>query len=414
MRVKNPSRKTSLRKSVEYKKVADAEMLCPSCNSPDISIFYILKNVPVHSVLLMPSRQAALNYRRGDITLGLCHCCGFIANFSFEPGLLEYSSRCEETQACSQMFTAFHQRLANYLIDRFDLHNKDIIEIGCGKGEFLTLLCQLGDNRGVGFDPAYVKGRQQIAPTTQITFIEDFFSEKYSDYHADLICCKMTLEHIHQTSAFMRTLRDSIGDRHQTIVFFQVPEVLRILRQIAFWDIYYEHCSYFSRCSLTALCQQAGFDVIETWNDYEGQYLMAAAKPANGRGPHETDDNIEQIKRYVDFFASNYNCRLETWKQYLDKIHRSKEKVVLWGSGSKAVAFLTTLNVRSQIKYVVDINPYRWGTFIAGSGQEIVPPEFLQRYKPDTVIVVNPIYQQEIRKSLTSMGLKASLTTLHL
>jgi SAM-dependent methyltransferase len=412
--VKNLSPKTSLKTLVESEKGTANEKLCPACNSSDISIFYILKNVPVHSVLLMPSRKTALNYRRGDITLGLCHYCGFIANFSFEPELLEYSSRCEESQACSQTFTTFHQRLANYLIDRFDLHNKDIIEIGCGKGEFLTLLCQLGDNRGVGFDPAYVKDRRQIDPAVRITFIEDFFSEKYSNCYADLICCKMTLEHIHQTNAFMRTLRGSIGDRRETIVFFQVPEVLRILRQIAFWDIYYEHCSYFSKCSLTTLCQEAGFDVIETWNDYEGQYLMIAAKPANSQTPHTIPDDIEEIKRCVGFFANNYNCQLETWKEYLEKIHRSKEKVVLWGSGSKAVAFLTTLNVHSQIKYVVDINPYRWGTFIAGSGQKIVPPDFLQTYKPDTVIAVNPVYQQEIRKLLASMGLKPCLTTLHL
>ena len=40
------------------------------------------------------------------------------------------------------------------LIRRYDLRGKEVIEIGCGKGEFLSLLCEVGDNRGVGFDPA--------------------------------------------------------------------------------------------------------------------------------------------------------------------------------------------------------------------------------------------------------------------
>jgi len=36
-----------------------------------------------------------------------------------------------------------------------NLHDKDIIGIGSGKG-FLLLLCELGNNRAVGFDPSYV------------------------------------------------------------------------------------------------------------------------------------------------------------------------------------------------------------------------------------------------------------------
>ena len=34
------------------------------------------------------------------------------------------------------------------LVDRHGLHGKDLIEIGCGKGEFLKLLCDLGRQPG--------------------------------------------------------------------------------------------------------------------------------------------------------------------------------------------------------------------------------------------------------------------------
>ena len=56
----------------------------------------------------------------------------------------EYSGRYESTQGYSPTFNAFHERLAQDMIDRFDLHGKEIIEIGCGNGEFLVLLCELG------------------------------------------------------------------------------------------------------------------------------------------------------------------------------------------------------------------------------------------------------------------------------
>jgi hypothetical protein len=81
-------------------------------------------------------------------------------------------------------------------------------------------------------------------------------------------------------------------------------------------------------------------------------------------------------------------------------------KIVLWGGGSKGVAFLTTLGLSlDDVAYVVDINPIKSGTFMATTGQEIVTPDFLQIYRPDDVILMNPIYRQEIQRILEGMGL---------
>src|SRR5918996_3397420 len=168
---------------------------CPSCGSDQVSIFYELGNVPVHSVVLLSSREEALDFPRGDIALASCEQCGFIHNAAFRPDLVEYFSEYESTQAFSSTFNAFHTDLAKRLIERYDLHGKQVIEIGCGHGEFLALLCDLGDNRGIGFDPAYVPGRHGAASGPKTNIIQDYYSEKYSRYRGDFVCCKMTLEH---------------------------------------------------------------------------------------------------------------------------------------------------------------------------------------------------------------------------
>jgi len=376
---------------------------CPGCSSMDISMFYTLKAVPAHSVLIMPSRSDAINYPKGNIALGFCHNCGFISNLAFDPSLLEYCSECEESQGFSDTFNSFHRNLAQYLINKFDLYNKDIIEIGCGKGDFLTLLCQLGNNRGIGFDPAFVRERFDFNNKIQVKFIEDFFSEKYSHYKADFICCKMTLEHIHQTKHFVTMVRNSIQDRLNTIVFFQVPNVMQIFNEFAFWDIYYEHCSYFSVNSLRNLFENSDFYVINTWLDYDEQYLMIEAKPEeenNTRAKKNTYDTLYQLTNNVILFTKNYRSIFRKWHQFLNQAYRQDKKIVLWGSGSKAVSFLTTLKIYDLIRYVVDINSYRWDTFIAGTGQKIVSPDFLTQYKPDIVIVMNPIYIPEVKSHL--------------
>ncbi len=384
---------------------------CPSCGQNGMKVFYKVKDVPVHSVLLMPTREKALTYPRGNIDLGLCPHCGFISNLAFDASLHEYSARYEETQGFSATFNAFHKSLATSLIDQFNLRNKTVIEIGCGKGEFLTMLCEMGENRGVGFDPAYVSERNQSAVKDHITFVQDFYSEKYADYHGDFVCCKMTLEHIPDTARFINTVRRSIGDRFSTVVFFQIPDVVRILKERAFWDIYYEHCSYFSMGSLARLFRRCGFDVMKLWRGYDDQYLMIEAKPGHGevRPPLPEEQDIEDVKKDVEDFTAHIQALLETWQSRLRDIAAAGKKAVIWGGGSKGVAFLTKLNVRDQIQYAVDINPYKHGTFMAGTGQEIVSPKFLQTYRPDMVIVMNPIYCDEIRAEIQSLGVSAEI-----
>ncbi len=387
---------------------------CPSCGTAGMSIFYEMEGAPVHSVLMLTTRDQALNYPKGDITLAFCKKCGFISNVAFNPNIHEYSAKYESTQAYSPTFNAFHQRLATSLIDRYDLHGKEIIEIGCGQGEFLTMLCQLGPNRGTGFDPAYDPVRGAEA-SEDLTFISDFYSEKYKSYQADFVCCKMTLEHIQQTADFVASVRRSIGNRPNTVVFFQVPNARYIFSDLAFWDVYYEHCSYFSPGSIAHLFRQNEFEVIDLWTDYYDQYLMIEAYPSNGATGKSLsqEDDLAQLNQEIDDFAGRLPGQISTWRQLFRDKRAAGRKIVLWGGGSKGVAFLTTIDLSlDDVAYAVDINPNKWGTFMAGKGQEIVGPGFLQTYRPDDVIIMNPIYHRDVQQDLAAMGLTPKLMTV--
>jgi hypothetical protein len=47
--------------------------------------------------------------------------------------------------------------------------------------------------------------------------------------------------------------------------------------------------------------------------------------------------------------------------------------------------------------------------YVVGTGQQIMPPEFLRDYRPDVVFVMNATYIDEIRSFLLSMGIEAQL-----
>ena len=84
-------------------------------------------------------------------------------------------------------------------------------------------------------------------------------------------------------------------------------------------------------------------------------------------------------------------------------------KTVIWGAGSKGVSYLTTLAAEKEIEFAVDINPFKHGMYMAGTGQQIVAPEFLSEYKPDLVVAMNDIYLDEIRAELDRVGVDAEL-----
>lgn len=384
---------------------------CPNCGRAGMEPFYRSDNVPAHSCLLMSSRQQSLDYPRGHIVLGFCDGCGFVSNTAFDPALNDYSPQYEETQHFSPRFNQFAQGLVDRLVKDYDLRNKDVLEVGCGKGEFLAMLCERGENRGIGIDPGCRPERHSHAQSSRITWIRDLYSERYSHLQADLVCCRHTLEHIHPTRDFVQMIRRSIGDRLETLVFFEVPDVVRVLREQAFWDIYYEHCSYFSPGSLARLFRDCRFDVLELVRDYDDQYLWLMARPTEAptTAKLELEDDLDQLRIDVDRFREEQAARVRMWKQKLGEAQRRGQRPVVWGSGSKCVALFATLGGAPEIELVVDINPYKHGKFIPGTGHPIVAPEFLRDYCPRLVVAMNPIYVDEIGKDLERLGVKAEV-----
>ncbi len=384
------------------------ENICPSCNTPGMEVFYKAKSVPINSCLMFSSQQEAVAFPRGDVVLGFCKSCGFISNLAFDPSKVDYASLAPEEQGFSGTFNAYAQRLVAHLIDTYDLHNKHVSEIGCGRGDFLALLCELGNNYGVGIDPSTVSGGVQSKALDRMMFIRDYFSERYAKYLGDFVCCRHTLEHIPNTAQFVNSVRTSIG-ANNTPVFFEVPDIGRILNEVAFWDIYYEHCSYFNLKSLGQLFRFCNFEVTNLVKDYFDQYLLIEAKPVTepSNKVFDKEESVEETAKMVALFSARCQDKLNTWKKELKRIKDEKKRAIVWGSGSKCVAFMTTLEISDEIQYIVDINPHRHGKFIPGVGKQIISPESLREYKPETIIIMNPVYLNEIRKMVEAMGITA-------
>ena len=142
---------------------------------------------------------------------------------------------------------------------------------------------------------------------------------------------------------------------------------------------------------------------------------MIEARPSS-RSTHQglagLAPQIALVNQEVAAFTANVKDRLARWQQFLKEEHEKGKKVVIWGSGSKGVSFLSTLGIGDSIDYAVDINPHRQGYYMPGGGQKIVSPDELKSLKPDYVVVMNAVYEQEIREMLDDRSLKPELAVL--
>ncbi|GAB4240588.1 MAG: class I SAM-dependent methyltransferase [Stanieria sp.] len=376
--------------------------------SSDSAIFLEMLNIPIYCNLLWSEQDAAKNCPKGDLKLTYNAKTGLISNAAYDPSKLDYDQDYENSLHYSPRFQEYAESLAQELVERHQLQQKDIIEIGCGKGDFLISLAQLGDNRCVGFDPTYVPRAEHQSFASQVQFIQDFYSERYQDYQADLICCRHTLEHVIDPAQILQPLRKAIGNRTDTIVFFEVPNAIFTFRHLAIWDLIYEHCCYYAPAALVNAFISHGFDVKDVREVFDGQFICLEAVPTTAAigTNHGEVESLTALEADLNDFTDKFAEKIAFWTKKLQEFGAKQQKVVAWGAGSKGVTFLNLLQDHNHIDYIVDLNPRKQGKFVAGSGQQIIAPEFLREYQPDIILVMNSIYEPEIRQLVSNFGVE--------
>jgi SAM-dependent methyltransferase len=381
---------------------------CPVCSSTHISSILRIERLPACCNRLYRSRGDAIGALRGTVDLAACQGCGHIFNRTFDGSLVDYDAQYENSLYSSERFRRYADELVEELVRRHELKARTIVEIGCGRGEFLRALCRRGPNRGVGFDPSYKpddQGEEQ-GGTPEISIRREVFCHNTGTPRADFICSRHTLEHVEEPRELLRNIRAGTGERYIPL-YFEVPNSLTMLSGGCIWDIVYEHFSYFSTSSLSRLFVDAGFCVDDIRQVFGGQYLALHGRTGSG---HEKQawSRPAAFENEVAKFAGTFTETVEKWKLRLDALARDGRRAVVWGAGSKGGTFLNLLG-ETHIDYVVDRNYRKQGHFIAGTGQRIVSPEFLHNIPVDVIICMNPMYSAEIKAEMESVGLRADI-----
>ncbi|WP_169734378.1 class I SAM-dependent methyltransferase [Desulfocurvus vexinensis] len=247
-----------------------------------------------------------------------------------------------------------------------------IVEIGCGKGVFLSMLRAAGFDV-TGYDPAHEAGDPDV--------IKEYFDDNLAVVPGDIIVLRHTLEHVPNPLSFLNLIKKANAGQGKILI--EVPGLEWIVDKKAFWDIFHEHCNYFSAQTLKAIFSRA-----TVHRCFGGQYIWLVAELADlqdiARPSTEPVDMIDEtlFQKEIDRLRELVTCRPDC---------------LIWGAGAKGVAFANLVDPDARIiRGIIDINPKKQWRYIAKSGHSIYPPNELHNLGAGDIIVMNENYRDEI------------------
>ncbi|REJ82287.1 MAG: methyltransferase domain-containing protein [Bacteroidetes bacterium] len=351
----------------------------PSFVDPSrLTEIYSSPDIPVFQNVVYPDPESAKTAQCRNMQLMHCAASGFIFNAEFDSSLLDYSTDYQNEQGHSPVF---HEHLleVKQIAEKHIDKNSKVVEIGCGKGTFFEMLRSDGYNI-TGFDPAYEGESKEI--------VKEYFGKSHRNLNAEFIILRHTLEHIPDPLLFLKEIAESANSYAK--IYIEVPTFEWIANKQAVWDIFYEHCNYFTVHSLSNF-----FTLCETGDLFGGQYIYLVANLSVLKNADEVKKLNDDAGKYTQLF-SDLNHRFNS-------IIGIPGRKIIWGAGGKGSTFLNLFDGgKKYFDYVVDINPLKQGKYIGHTGHPIYAPVAVQAEKPDHILVMNENYLEEIIKTVNN------------
>ncbi len=374
---------------------------CLACGGGRVERFLELPGVPVFCNVLLPSEDDARAAAVGDLDLAICRDCGHVQNQAFDPELVRYAEGYENSLHHSPRFQQYAEDLAADLRGRHGLDGGHVVEIACGQGDFLKLVCAGEGSVGTGFDPSF-RGE---GPGGDITILPEYFGERPLERAPDMVCSRHALEHMEDPLGFLRSVVSAVPAGSAPVFFCEVPNSLYSLRDGGVWDFIYEHVSYFNAGSLAACFRRAGLHPTRVWETFAGQFLCLETGPEGAAADLAPAPPAAELADMAAGLAGEVQRLLEHWRGEFARVAAAGGRVAVWGAGSKGVTFLNLMGEHGAAGVPVDINPAKHGLHLPGAGQRVAAPEELAALDVQLVLVMNPVYAQEIAGMLAGLGL---------
>jgi len=332
------------------------------------------KNMP-RAAQFLPDKKSLKNDKGVDLEICQCSGCGLVQLNSVP---VPYYKEVIRAVGISPEIKKFRLKQFNNFVKKFFLKGKKVIEIGCGQGEYLGILDQLGIQAfGLEYSKKNVKECIKKGLKVQKGFLE---KENYKLKKApfDGFFMLSFLEHLPDPNSTLRGIYNNL--KENAVGFVEVPNFDMILRKKLFSEFITDHLLYFAKDTLTTTLKLNRFEVLECKEVWHNYIISATVR--------------KRKKLDISYFYKHQ----EKIKKEIERYIRRFKKVAVWGAGHQALTIMALMNLKGKIKYVIDSAPFKQGKYTPATHIPIVSPEALNSDSVDAVIVIAGSYSDEVVK----------------
>ena len=392
-------------------------MTCIACGHA-LSPLMTLDDMPASAQNIPAASELAEDH---PLSLTLCQCpsCGLV-QFDTEP--VDYYRDVIRAGGGTRTMTRLrHEEYARLLtaMQEHHIHGRRIVEVGCGRGEFLRMWQNLAEDpegaaalaRDQARDP--LSGQPNAAPLHLVglehkpSLVEEanaVADKKYRVYEGfatgdvrypegpfDAFVQFNFLEHQPDPCDMLRNIGRNL--KPQALGLITVPSFEYILRYNGYYELLRDHIANYTEFTLQKLLQDCGFELLRM-DLVNRDTIEAIVRKAD---PDELSE-LHYSGRLIDVSAlrDSYDRLSASVNAHIDHLSESHRTMAIWGASHQGFTLAATTKLSGRVEYIIDSAPYKQGRFSPASHIPIVAPDYAVAHPVDEILIVAPGYTDEI------------------
>lgn len=312
------------------------------------------------------------------ISLQLFQCpgCGLV---QFDCSPVEYYKDVIRSGGFSTTMVNLRKRQYSYLIEKYGLIGKKFIEVGCGRGEFLSVLKEF-PVQAYGIEHKH--DLVEIAKNSGLNVQEEFLGEADKVLNGgpyDVFLSFNFFEHQPDPNGMLQGIYNNLTEEGMGLI--TVPSLEYILEHNGYYEFIRDHLVYYTFETLEFVLNKNGFEVLE--------------KEIVNR---DTLSVIVRKKKKIDIsqIAESYTRICKEINKYIDDLKKQGKTVAIWGASHQGFTLASTAHLEGKVDYIIDSAPFKQGKFAPASHIPIVSPKYALKNPVDAIIIMAPGYTDEI------------------
>ena len=392
-------------------------MTCIACGHA-LSPLMTLDDMPASAQNIPAASELAEDH---PLSLTLCQCpsCGLV-QFDTEP--VDYYRDVIRAGGGTRTMTRLrHEEYARLLtaMQEHHIHGRRIVEVGCGRGEFLRMWQNLAEDpegaaalaRDQARDP--LSGQPNAAPLHLVglehkpSLVEEanaVADKKYRVYEGfatgdvrypegpfDAFVQFNFLEHQPDPCDMLRNIGRNL--KPQALGLITVPSFEYILRYNGYYELLRDHIANYTEFTLQKLLQDCGFELL-SMDLVNRDTIEAIVRKAD---PDELSE-LHYSGRLIDVSAlrDSYDRLSASVNAHIDHLSESRRTMAIWGASHQGFTLAATTKLSGRVEYIIDSAPFKQGRFSPASHIPIVAPDYAVAHPVDEILIVAPGYTDEI------------------